>query len=123
MQSNPCYIFHLAALECPEPDRIPNLVLIGLPNKAALMRALEKLNNNHIPHFAWTEPDYDFGLTAIATVAISGVQRKALANYKLWKDNAGGVEKSVAGFDANPCAIPAGGRHSTSLECGAGTNF
>lgn len=65
-------------------EGIPNIVLIGLPNVAALRRALAKLEANQIPHFAWTEPDNNLGLTSITTAPIAGEQRKALANYRVY---------------------------------------
>jgi hypothetical protein len=66
------------------PEGIPNIILIGLPNISALRRAEAKLCANGIPHYAWSEPDYDFGFTAIATTPIHGEQRKALANYRVY---------------------------------------
>ena len=64
---------------------IPNIVLIGLPNVSALNRALAKIKAANILHYAWIEPDYDFGFTAIATAPISGEKRKALANYRVYR--------------------------------------
>lgn len=66
-------------------DGIPNIVLIGVPDKAALVEACGILSENQIPHWQWHEPDFDFGFTAIATAQISGEQRKCLAHYRLWK--------------------------------------
>lgn len=63
---------------------MPNIVVIGLPNLGALQRALAKLAANQIPHYAWSEPDFDYGLTAIATAPINGEQRAALANYRVY---------------------------------------
>ncbi len=63
----------------------PNIVLIGLPDAAALRRAEQKLIAAKIPHFVWEEPDFNFGLTSIATAPVRGDQRKALANYRVYK--------------------------------------
>lgn len=63
---------------------IPNMVLIGLPNIAALGRALAKLKGNNVLHYAWSEPDHDWGLTSIATAPISGEQRKVFQNYRVY---------------------------------------
>ncbi len=67
-------------------DGIPNIVLIGVPDKAALLRAADQCWENAIPHYLWREPDFDFGETAIATAAISGAKREAFAQYRLWKE-------------------------------------
>lgn len=80
-------------------DNIPNIVLIGLPNKAALQRALGKLRAAHIPHYEWHEPDYDFGFTAIATAPIRGEQRDALKNYRVYSL---GIAQQVERRGSNP---------------------
>lgn len=67
---------------------VPNIVLIGLPNIKALERALRKLRDNKIPHYAWVEPDNDFGLTSICTAPILGVQRDCLKNYRVYSPGA-----------------------------------
>jgi len=70
-------VYHLAQLR--REEGTPNIVLIGLPDAAALRRAEQKLIAAKIPHFVWEEPDYNFGLTSIATAPVRGDQRKALA--------------------------------------------
>lgn len=62
----------------------PNHVTIGVPNVAALRRVLKKLSDNQIPHYAWSEPDNDMGLTSIATIPLVGEERKPLANYRTY---------------------------------------
>lgn len=62
----------------------PNIVTIGLPNVAALNRALAKIKAANILHYAWVEPDFNFGFTSIATAPIQGEQRKVLANYRVY---------------------------------------
>jgi len=64
---------------------IPNIILIGLPDVEALNRALSKLQKAQIPHYAWHEPDNDFGFTSIATIPLDIDQRKVLQNYTLWR--------------------------------------
>lgn len=147
VQSNHA-VFHLAALTCPDPDLIPNIVLIGVPHVAALDRALARLQSAGIVHYKWVEPDFGLGFTAICTEPINGEKRGALANYRLWKHDwpvalrsaapskgdgagsmpagpaiAGRVEKSGAGFNAKPCSMGPGGRHSTALEWDGPTNL
>lgn len=62
----------------------PNIILIGVPNKAALERAQRKLAQHAIPHCAWVEPDMDLGFTSIATIPLDCIQKQVLANYRLW---------------------------------------
>ena len=66
-------------------EGIPNIITIGVPSKKHLTRVEQKLIDNAIDHVAWEEPDYEFGMTAIATVPLSGEQRVPLANYRLWQ--------------------------------------
>jgi hypothetical protein len=79
----------MASLYFPDPG-IPNIIVIGVPNQEALHQALAKLERHQIPHCAWTEPDYDYGLTAIATVPLDQKQRCVLSNYGLWRFAGGG---------------------------------
>lgn len=73
----------MAVLYVPE-QQIPNVILVGVPNSAALQRVLKKLETHQIKHYVWEEPDFDFGMTAIATIPISGKEREPLANYRLY---------------------------------------
>lgn len=68
------------------PDEIPSCVVIGVPDKAALFRAIEKLRKYEIGHQVFYEPDFNMGLSAVATVPIEGAQRRALSNYQIWRD-------------------------------------
>ena len=63
----------------------PSIVLIGVPDQAALLRVIGKLKANGIPHFAFHEPDFGMGLSAVATAPITGGKRAALSNYRLWR--------------------------------------
>jgi hypothetical protein len=74
-------------------EGMPNQVLIGVPNIAALNRVRVKLEANQIPHYCWHEPDHDFGFTAIATAPLYGEQRKILANYRVYTPVAQLVER------------------------------
>jgi len=69
----------------PTNEGTPSIVLIGVPDQAALLRVITKLEANGIPYYAFDEPDFDMGLSAVATVPISGEQRAALSNYRLWR--------------------------------------
>jgi hypothetical protein len=96
------------------PEGIPNIIVVGLPNIAALRRAETKLRSNGIPHYAWSEPDYDFGFTAIATAPLHGEQRKVLANYRVYNTGIAqlverrGSNPEGAGSSPAPCANGAG---------------
>jgi hypothetical protein len=68
-------------------DQIPNLVLIGVPDKAALFRVINKLNDNAIGHEVFYEPDDNLGLTAVATYPLTQEQRRCLSNYRLWRND------------------------------------
>ncbi len=66
-------------------EGIPNIVLIGVPDKSALERVERRLAENSIPHCSWHEPDGDLGFTSIATVPLTLQQKECLAHYRLWK--------------------------------------
>lgn len=63
----------------------PNVVYIGVPNRASLEKTLEKLKAHQIVHVRWDEPDWDMGFTSIATAPLSGERKSVLSNYRLWK--------------------------------------
>jgi hypothetical protein len=65
---------------------VPNLVTVGMPPLAAMERVLRKLKANNIPHYAWYEPDNDWGLTAIATIPLTAdsPQRQAMSCYRVY---------------------------------------
>lgn len=63
----------------------PSLVLVGVPDKAALEAVIARLNRYGIQSEAFYEPDYDLGLTAVATYPLQNKkQRSALGIYRLW---------------------------------------
>jgi hypothetical protein len=65
----------------------PSIVLIGVPDKKALDRVIDKLNTNQIKFSLFHEDDYDMGLTAVATVPLDEDQRAIMRNYKLWNES------------------------------------
>lgn len=90
------------AVSHPHPDKsaIPSIVLIGVPNKKALERVIQKLKKFDIAHTPFFEPDWDMGLSAIATTPnLSDEQRAALRNYSIWREPAykSTHEKNVEG--------------------------
>jgi hypothetical protein len=67
-------------------DDIPSCIVIGVPDKNALLRVTEKLRKHDIAHHTFYEPDFNMGLSAVATVPLEQEQRRFLSNYKLWKE-------------------------------------
>lgn len=60
-------------------------MLIGIPDKSALEAVIERLQRYGIDYEAFFEPDYDLGLTAVATYPITNKkQRRAMGTYALW---------------------------------------
>lgn len=63
----------------------PNIVLIGVPDKAALEGVSRKCAEFQIAHHIFFEPDFQYGYTAIATEIVEGEKRLAFAEYDSWK--------------------------------------
>jgi hypothetical protein len=66
-------------------DETPSCIVIGVPDKTALFRVIEKLSKNDIAHHTFYEPDFNMGLSAVATAPLEQEQRRVLSNYKLWR--------------------------------------
>ena len=64
----------------------PSIVLVGVPNKKALLKVIEKLKLNRIEFSVFDEPDHDLGITAVATVPLDAGQKEVLRKYKLWNE-------------------------------------
>lgn len=80
--------YHMA-ISHPHTDKtaIPSIVLIGVPNKKALERVIQKLRINNIEYTSFFEPDWEMGLSAVATSPnLSDEQRNALRNYSIWRE-------------------------------------
>jgi len=65
-------------------DKINNLIYLQVNDKQELIHAMEHLEMNNVSVNAYFEPDYRFGLTAIATQYISDTSRKFLKKFSLW---------------------------------------
>lgn len=65
----------------------PSTVIVGVPDRAALIAISERLTRYKIPHHKFEEPDFGMGLSAIATEPLPKKQRYALKNYPLWNKN------------------------------------
>jgi hypothetical protein len=76
------------ALNHPPVDKsvIPSTVVIGVPNQKALHRVIKKLTKQNIKFEQFHEPDWDYGLTAIATVPMCWSEAQPLHDYSIWRE-------------------------------------
>jgi hypothetical protein len=65
-------------------DGTPNIVLVGVSDKQALLDTQARLDREKVAYYAWHEPDFNFGLTAIATEAMSKERKRFLRDYRLY---------------------------------------
>ncbi len=75
-----------AAKRFGKTPRINNLIYLQVPDKESLIAAMENLGMNEIDFVPFYEPDYNRGLTAIATDYLTNrKQRDVLKSYQmLW---------------------------------------
>lgn len=99
----------------------PNIVVIGVPNEAALRRAEKKLEEFRIPYFAWIEPDFDLGFTAITTLPLDRSEKAVLANYRVYSP-VGLIAKSSLSKRENAGVDPAG-RTNAAVAQSRATRF
>jgi len=68
-----------------EPEKTSSIVLLSVPNEAALSAAAERLFLHGIDHHMFYEPDFGpMGYSALATKAVtSRRERNLFANYPL----------------------------------------
>lgn len=71
----------------------PNLVLIGVPDAAALRAVMTICDANDIEYVHYEEPDFDMGLSAVATVPLGPAQRPLFSAFKSWRP----IEPEVQG--------------------------
>lgn len=90
----------------PQGESVPNIVLIGVPDLAALNRVRAKLESVQIPHYCWVEPDNDLGFTAIATIALTEEEKEPLRNYRLWKDGRTAGQTALGVTPGSPANSP-----------------
>ena len=62
----------------------PNLILIGVRDICELENVRYRLLGSGYDFVMWSEPDYDMGETAIATVPLDQSQRMIFSQYRLW---------------------------------------
>jgi hypothetical protein len=69
-------------------DEVASLIVLGVRDKAALLRAARKLTAKGVDHHVFFEPDFDMGESALATRPLVAEARRPLAGYPLWKGGA-----------------------------------
>lgn len=75
----------LTAIRGISEELTPNIIAIGVRDQPALERVLLKLKQFQLPHYAWHEPDNDFGFTAIAVGPLGAEEREPLMRYQLYR--------------------------------------
>jgi len=90
VQSN--HATFLLARTLPHTIGTPNLVLIGVPDAAALRAVMQTLDTNNIEYVAYEEPANDMGLSSVATVPLGANDRLCLSGFKTWKPIELGVQ-------------------------------
>ena len=86
VQSNHATFEVARRFPAPNLHETPSCIVIGVPDKNALLRVCEKLNTHAIQHHSFYEPDFDMGLSAVATVPLEQEQRRFLSSYRLWRE-------------------------------------
>jgi hypothetical protein len=61
------------------------LILLAVPDEAALLKAYAKIRSKNIDLELFFEPDYPFGYNAACTAPISALQRRHFSQYFLWR--------------------------------------
>lgn len=64
------------------PDKV-NFVLIGVPDEYSIDNAASWINDHHVKHVVFREPDLDNSITAIATQPLKEHQKRFLKGYNL----------------------------------------
>ena len=67
-------------------DEHPHFVFTSVKNEGELYRWIGKLERLGVRFYAWSEPDMDNELTAIATEPVYGSGRRFFKNLKLVKE-------------------------------------
>jgi hypothetical protein len=67
-----------------KPEHPLHLILFGVKDEKALLKAAERLGMNGVDHVLFFEPDYDTGYTAMATEALYGADREIMRRYDLY---------------------------------------
>ena len=81
-----CHSALEAGSEFKEPGRIPNLILLELKNSEHLEEATRLLDKHGIKYHKFFEPDNNIGHSSITTEPLCDERRKALSNFRLWRN-------------------------------------
>ena len=77
-----------AGLKFTNPSNEPNsLIVIGIRNKEQLLKAMSFLEKNNITYESFSEPSWDYGLTAFASQPILETDRKVFKSFQLWRNS------------------------------------
>jgi len=77
-----------AGLKFTNPSSEPNsLIVIGIRNKEQLLKAMSFLEKNNIAYESFSEPSWDYGLTAFASQPILETDRKVFKSFQLWRNS------------------------------------
>ena len=98
------------AQQFPNNTEIPSIVVIGVPNQAALRDVMERLVRYNIRFAAFYEPDGDMGLSAISTIPLSKKQKYALSRYPLWE------HKSISTHAGSSAGVQSAGMQISEAE-------
>jgi hypothetical protein len=81
---------------------IPNVVLLKPVDDVDELRGvLAKVQAGQLPHYAYQEPDFGFGFTALIALARTPEQRAVFRGYPTWK-LAGGAGMPAHHLDVDP---------------------
>lgn len=70
----------------PQPDQTASLIVLSVPDRAALEAASTRLNSRGIEHFMFHEPDFEMGFSALATRPLSAkAERHLMRKYPLFR--------------------------------------
>lgn len=67
---------------------IASLIVLSVPDKAALLKAHKHLEGKGLRTALFFEPDFNIGHSALATEPLPTEQRKHLMSWPLWKPSA-----------------------------------
>lgn len=81
-------ILHIPPFEDNDPDSIPKLILIGVPNEESLKDVAKHLDRNRVYHYLYHEPPECgsiSGYTALTTIPVDDTLKFVFAQYERWE--------------------------------------
>ena len=70
----------------PVGDKVPYIVLIGVPSWEELTKIKKELEDKGIQFADFHDTDFDFGTAAVVTIPLNPDERKLLKQHKLYKE-------------------------------------